>query len=191
MLAVAAGGHTSECVKILLGSKADYNVRDSQGNSILHIAAIYQNYHSLEYLLKNCPKLSIFERNTKGDTPLSIIQERKDDESLNVLKMLEDYTRRYGDQTKEKSEELLNELLLEEQKEEIKRAKKKDKKKRQKIRALADKEGVSYEEMEERLAKEKEDRKREEEQRKKEEEERERLEAEQEKMAIAERQRQS
>jgi len=73
MLAVAAGGHTNECMKILLGAKADYNVSDSLGNSILHIAAIYQNYNALEYLLKNCPKLSLFERNTKGDTPLSII----------------------------------------------------------------------------------------------------------------------
>lgn len=43
---------------------------------------------------------------------------------------------------------LLQELMMEEQKEEEKKLKKKDKKKRQKIRQLAEKEGISYEEME-------------------------------------------
>lgn len=104
MLAVAGGGHTLECLKMLLGSKADTSVVDTFGNTLLHIAAIYQNYDALEYLIKNSSNLNVFERNNKGDTPLSIVQGRKDESSARALKLLEWYAQNYGDQTKEKTD---------------------------------------------------------------------------------------
>lgn len=131
MLAVAGGGQNLECVKLLMGAKADMSLKDAYGNSLLHIAAIYQNNEALEYLIKNSRDLNVFERNTKGDTPLSIVQEKKDERAL---KLLQGYAQNYGDKTKEKTDELLNDLIEAEQKEEQKKAKKKDKKKRQKIR---------------------------------------------------------
>jgi len=51
-------------------------------------------------------------------------------------------------------------LLKEEEKSELQRQKKKDKKKRAKTRYLAEKEGVSYEEMEKQLDEERKEKKR-------------------------------
>jgi hypothetical protein len=41
MLSVAAGGQAIECTKLLFEFKADTTVTDSNGNTLLHIAAIY------------------------------------------------------------------------------------------------------------------------------------------------------
>lgn len=41
MLAVASGGHNIESVDILIRVKADQTITDSNGNTLLHIAAIY------------------------------------------------------------------------------------------------------------------------------------------------------
>lgn len=53
MLAVAAGGQNIECVKTLINARADTSIVDTLGNTVLHIAAIYQNNDALEYLIKN------------------------------------------------------------------------------------------------------------------------------------------
>lgn len=91
MLAVAGGGQNIECIRILVQHKADTNIVDSQGNTILHIAAIYQNNEALDFLLHSNKSLNVFERNLKGETPLSIAQERKDDKGARALKLLEEY----------------------------------------------------------------------------------------------------
>ena len=91
MLAVAGGGQNLECVRLLLNAKADVSITDAYGNSLLHIAAIYQNNEVLEYLLANNNTLNVFERNQKGETPLSIVQERKDDKGQRGLNLLHDY----------------------------------------------------------------------------------------------------
>lgn len=72
MLAVAGGGQNIESIRILISLKADTNVVDAQGNTILHIAAIYQNNEALDFLLNTNKSLNVFERNLKGETPLSI-----------------------------------------------------------------------------------------------------------------------
>ncbi|CDW79057.1 ankyrin repeat domain-containing [Stylonychia lemnae] len=187
MLAVAGGGQNLECVKLLIQAKADTGILDPLGNTILHIAASYQNNEVLEYLLKNSQTMNVFERNQKGETPLSIVQERKDDKAQKAMRLLEEYAQWYGDQTKEKTDQLLNDLLEEENKEKQKKAKNKEKNKRQKIRQLAQKEGVSYEEMEKKLGEEKEQKKQEEERKKKEDDERALIEAEEERRIQAER----
>jgi len=71
MLAVASGDHNLDCVKLLLGAKADYNKVDFKNNTILHIAAIYGNNRILDYLMKNL-QIDIFARNKDGDTAMSI-----------------------------------------------------------------------------------------------------------------------
>jgi ankyrin repeat protein len=72
MLAVAGGGQNIECIRILVANKADLSIVDPLGNTILHIAATYQNNEALEFLLSHSQKLNVFERNQKGETPLSI-----------------------------------------------------------------------------------------------------------------------
>jgi ankyrin repeat protein len=72
MLAVAGGDKNLECVKQLSQlSSIDINCTDSHGNTLLHIASIYGNNDILEYLLTK-KILNILERNSNGDTALSI-----------------------------------------------------------------------------------------------------------------------
>lgn len=75
--------------------------------------------------------MNIFERNQKGETALSIAQEKKIEKAIKLLEQVSQYK---GDETSKKTEELLNELLMEEQKKEKKKEKNKDKNKRKKIR---------------------------------------------------------
>lgn len=104
MLAVAGGGQNIECVRILIQHKADTSIVDSNGNTLLHIAAMYQNNEALDFLLKTSQTLNVFERNQKGETPLSIAQERKDDKAQRTMKLLEEYAQKYGDQTKQSTD---------------------------------------------------------------------------------------
>lgn len=131
MLSIAGGGQNIECTKLLVSKGAEVNVKDQSGSTLLHIAAIYSNNNALEFLLNNSHKLNVFERNQNGETPLSIAQEKKDQRAM---KHLEDYAKRYGDQTKQNTDQLLNDLLEEEEKEKQKKLKNKEKNKRQKIR---------------------------------------------------------
>lgn len=78
---------------------------------MLHLAVLSGNIDSLEYLLRNFPNLSVFDRNEKGETALSIAQERK---LAKAISLLERYQQNVGDKTQENTEQLLNELLEEE-----------------------------------------------------------------------------
>ncbi len=66
-------------MRYLIENKAETNVKDSYQNGIVHIAMNNKNNVVLEYLLTNLPQyqLNMFDRNTKGETPLSMAQELK------------------------------------------------------------------------------------------------------------------
>ena len=152
MLAVAGGGQNLDCIKQLLNAKADLTKLDGVQNNILHIAAYHQNYLALEYLLDHWPSnvpLDIALRNKKGETVFSIANDLKDKKSLDVLKRFEG---KFNDQTEKTTRDILEELMEEEKKKEIDKQKTKEKKKRHKLNHLATKEGVSLQEIEERLA---------------------------------------
>lgn len=148
MLSVARGGHHLESVKILVANKADLTVTDPVGNSVLHVAAAYDNTEALRYLLSVWPDqqlaVDLTTRNKKGETPYSIALEKKSDKAI---KLLEQYQERIGDISEKTTQDLLEDLLKEEEKKEVYKAKRKDKKKRHKIRHLAEKVGVSLEDM--------------------------------------------
>ena len=97
MLAVAEGAQNIEAVRILLANKADTTILDTYGNNILHIAAHYQNIDAIEYLTLNSQKLNILERNQNGETPMSIVQEKKNERGI---KILERFISVSGDSTK-------------------------------------------------------------------------------------------
>lgn len=151
MLAVAAGGQNIDCVKVLVQNKADLSVLDPIGNNVFHIAALNQNSAALEFLLEIWPKQSLsFDltlRNKNGETPYSIAYEQKSDR---MLKILEQYQQTIGDLSQQTTQDLLDDLLKEELKLEQDKAKRKDKKKRQKIKHIAEKEGISVEEIQSR-----------------------------------------
>lgn len=172
MLATAGGGQNLDCIKQLLNAKADLTVLDEVGNNVLHIAAYHQNCLALEYILGNWPStqpLDLALRNKKGETVFSIANDLKDQKSLGVLKQFEG---KFGDQTEQTTRDLLEELMQEEKKQELEKQKRKEKKKRQKLQHIAEKEGLSIQELEEKHAKENEAKRLEEEERKLEEEER-------------------
>lgn len=80
-----------DCVKLLLQNEANSNVKDEDDNNLLHLAALNGNNKTLDYLSKNL-KISIFERNKKGETPLNICKFLKNAEGE---KILEQYTEEY------------------------------------------------------------------------------------------------
>lgn len=151
MLAVAGGAQNTDCVKLLLQAKADVSVLDPIGNSALHVAAINQNVTSLEELLKFWPEqalaVDLTMRNKAGETPYSIALSHKNDK---VIKLLERYQEKVGDVSKKTTEDLLDMLMKEEEKAAQEKAKRKEKKKKTKLKHIAEKEGVSVEELESR-----------------------------------------
>lgn len=76
MLAICGENANLEVVKCLLAAQVDYTCREkSTGNNILHLAARHcANFDILEYLVKNLKQEYLFERNLKGETPLTICQ---------------------------------------------------------------------------------------------------------------------
>lgn len=74
MLAIVSEYSNLDCVKILLANSANYTIRDKlSGDNILHLAARYcTKLEILEYLVRSLNQDMLFERNLKGDTPLSI-----------------------------------------------------------------------------------------------------------------------
>ena len=159
MLAVASGDHNLDCVKLLLGAKADYNICDSKKNGLLHIAAIYQRNKILEYLLKNL-QIDIFARNKAGDTALTICESSNNSKGVELFKELESQYDKSGNT----AQSLLNELENEEEQSEAQQRKRKEKKWRNKINKLAKQLNLTPEEVEEKLRKEEEERARKEEQ---------------------------
>ena len=128
--------------------------------------------------------LNLNERNLAGETASSLAQEKKNDK---ILKLLEWCQQHLGDQTKQQTDALLNDLLAEEQKEEQKKAKKKEKKQRQKIRQIADKEGVSVDDVQKKFEEDKIQKRLDEEQKKRDDDERERREQDEEKKQLEDR----
>ena len=58
-------------MKNLLLQGAQVNTLDHEGNTPLHICAIFSNNAALDYLIKNT-SIDIFVRNSKGETAMSI-----------------------------------------------------------------------------------------------------------------------
>lgn len=154
MLCVAKGDENLDCVKALLNHNADFTKKDIFGNTILHIAALNGNNQMMDYIAKNL-KLNIFDRNNKGETALYICQANANTEGV---KIMDSFHQEY-DQSKNLAESLLNELEKEDKHEEDEKAKRKQKKWRNKINKLSKQLNMTGEEVEERLAKEAEEKK--------------------------------
>ena len=148
MLAVVTGGQNLDCVKLLVCARANIHVVDPVGNNIFHIAAINQNLYALRFLLDAWPqdRLSqdLTNRNKKGETPYSIASDLKNQDMLKILDAKKEVIEEL---TKKTTEDLLKDLLEEEERKEKEKAKKKDKKKRQKLQHIAEKEGVSVDDL--------------------------------------------
>ena len=70
MLATASEADKNlSCFKALLKSGANFKAKDSYGNSVFHIAALYSNNTIMSYIVKNL-NVDIFERNSQGETAL-------------------------------------------------------------------------------------------------------------------------
>lgn len=98
MLAVVTERASLVLVKQLLAARATYSTRDKvTGDNILHLAARYcPHLEILEYLVKSLNQEMLFERNTKGDTPLSICVSLKNGPAIALLEKLQvvyDHTR--------------------------------------------------------------------------------------------------
>ena len=147
MLSVAGGGQNIECTRLLLDSKCDLSALDPVQNNVLHIAAQNQNTHALDLLLDRWPKdlpLDLSLRNKQGETVYSIANDLKDEKALKILKS---YEERYGDKSQQQTQDLLEDLMKEEERKELEKQKKKDKKKNHKLKHIAEKEGLSVEEL--------------------------------------------
>jgi ankyrin repeat protein len=74
MLAVVSEKSNLDVVKQLLANQANFNIREKvTGDNILHLAARYcPKLEVIEYLVRSLNQEMLFERNLKGDTPLSI-----------------------------------------------------------------------------------------------------------------------
>jgi len=142
MLACGSEKASLECAKILLAAGLSSKVMEKAGqNNLLHICAQgCPNNEVLSYLVKNLPEL-LFERNKKGETPLTICQSVKNTEGVTLLKSLESQY----DHTGQKAGDLLAQLEAEEEREQRDKARRKEKKYRSKITKIAQKGGFSVE----------------------------------------------
>ena len=152
MLNIVSGEHNFDCFKVLLQHNAEYTRIDSNGNTILHIAAMYDNCKVLEYTAKNL-KVDIFARNKAGETALSIAQSKNNTKAAELLTECSSEL----DTSKKLAESLINELEKEEEQNEEAQNKRKLKKWRNKINKLAKSLNITPEEVEERLKKEEEE----------------------------------
>jgi hypothetical protein len=127
----------------------------------------------LQELLRSWPEedlsYDLTLRNKKGDTPYSIAVEHKNQK---LIELLDQYQQKVGDVSKKTTEDLLDQLLKEEERQAQEKAKRKEKKKKSKLKHIAEKEGVSIEEIEARHQAENELKRKEEERLRLEEEER-------------------
>jgi len=86
MLACVGEKATLEAVKTLLALKADFKKREPRdGNTVLYLAAKHAPHDVLEYLVTNIPTEMLFERNTKGDTALTICQASNNTKAVDLL----------------------------------------------------------------------------------------------------------
>jgi|LauGreDrversion4_2_1035121.scaffolds.fasta_scaffold298554_1 ankyrin repeat protein len=116
MLAICSEHGTLEIVKILLTAGANFRVHDRiNGDNIIHLSARYSaNIAIIEYLVKSLSSDLLFERNLKGETPLSIASSLK---NVKMTQLLEDLQISY-DKTRNKASDLLAQLEAEEEKKE-------------------------------------------------------------------------
>jgi ankyrin repeat protein len=142
MLAVSRDDENLECVKTLLQHGANFETRDSLGNSVIHLAAMNGNNKILDYLTKNL-KTDMFSRNKKGESALSLA-------NGDGAKILEQYQKEY-DQSRLTAQDLLDELTKEEEHDEEAKLKRKQKKWRNKVNKIAKTENITVEEVEKRL----------------------------------------
>lgn len=115
---------------------------------MLHIAAINQNVPSTEELLKSWPEASLYavitSRNLSGETPLSIAIAHKNEK---LVKLLQDAANKVGDVSKQTSQDFLDELENEEEQKAKKKEKEKQRKQKSKLSKIAEKVGLSVEEL--------------------------------------------
>jgi ankyrin repeat protein len=152
MLACVSEKSNLETVKVLLSAGASFTTRSPDDQNILHLTARFGLTEVLEYLVKNLPSDYLFERNQKGETPLMICQQNKNQKSIQLLEALE----LQYDKSNKKAHDLLDFLEAEEEKEKREKAKKKEKKYRAKVAKIALKTGVSVQTVEEQKREERE-----------------------------------
>jgi len=142
MLAVVSENGNLDVIKQLLASQSNFNIREkSTGNNILHLAAIYPKLEIIDYLGRSLNQEMLFERNQKGDTPLSIVETNKNQSAIDAFEKLQ----AIYDKSGEKSNALLSQIEAEEAKAERERQKKKDKKYAQKLKKMAERDHVTVE----------------------------------------------
>lgn len=90
MLAIISEKANLDVVKMLLGAQANYSFHEkTTGDNILHLAARWSTpLEILEYLVRSINQDMLFERNLKGDTPLSICINLKNDKAIKLLEKL-------------------------------------------------------------------------------------------------------
>lgn len=145
MLAIVSEHSNLECVKQLLANNANFSIREKiSGDNILHLAARYcTKLEILEYLVRSLNQDMLFERNLKGDTPLSISIVQKNSKAVELLEKLQIAY----DKTSEKADDLLASLEAEEVKAERERQKRKEKKFRAKLQKKSERDNCSVEEI--------------------------------------------
>lgn len=118
-------------MKQLLAAQANFQQREKgTGDNILHLAARHcPSLEILEYLVRSLNQEMLFERNLKGDTPLSISITKGNQKAVDLLERLQVVY----DKTSKNTSDLMDSLQAEEQKAEREKQKRKDKKYRQKI----------------------------------------------------------
>jgi ankyrin repeat protein len=135
-------------VRVLIEAKADLLVKDPVGNTVLHIACINQNVSSLKVVLESMPEkdltLELVARNNKGETPYSIAVEHKNDE---LIKLLDNYQSKVDDVSSKLSKDLLDELEKEEFLAAEEKKKRKEKKLKSKLKKIAEKDGLTVDEI--------------------------------------------
>lgn len=149
MLAVVSEKANLEVVKQLLASQATFTNKEKQtGDNIVHLAARHcANLEILEYLVRSLNQDMLFERNKKGETPLSICEAHKNQAGIALLEKLQVTY----DKSRQKTGDLLAQLELEEERAEKEKQKRKEKKYRAKLQKLAERDHCTAEETKNRL----------------------------------------
>ena len=105
MLAICSEHGSLEVIKELLKAGANFKVHEKvSGDNIIHLSARYSaKIEIIEYLVKSLSSDLLFERNLKGETPLSIASNLK---NTKMTKLLEDLQISF-DRTRQKAGDLL------------------------------------------------------------------------------------
>lgn len=116
MFAICSENGTLDVVKQLLTAGANFKVHEKvSGDNIIHLSARWSaKIEIIEYLVKSLSSDLLFERNLKGETPLSIAANLK---NTKMTQLLEDLQIHY-DKTRQKAGDLLKHLEDEEEKKE-------------------------------------------------------------------------